>query len=117
MGTQRHGALYLNENLQLSYLTVVRKMLFILPILEYPLAIQPDGDTDMIRLVFALRKKPNLTREEFQEYWLTQHAPLVASFATDLNIHRYVQTHTLNDPANEAAQEARGEKFEVRNEK
>jgi hypothetical protein len=63
----------------------------------------------MIRLVFALRKKPDLTRDEFQEYWLTQHAPLVASFATDLNIHRYVQTHTLNDPANEAAQRARGE--------
>ena len=63
----------------------------------------------MIRLVYALRKKPDLSREAFQEYWLNQHAPLVASVATDLNIHRYVQTHTLNDRATEAAQRARGE--------
>ncbi|MCH8260827.1 MAG: EthD domain-containing protein [Planctomycetes bacterium] len=62
----------------------------------------------MIRLVFALRKKPELTREAFQDYWLNQHAPLVASFATDLDVLRYVQTHTLNDAANQAAQEARG---------
>jgi uncharacterized protein (TIGR02118 family) len=63
----------------------------------------------MIRLVFALRKKPDMTREEFQEYWLTRHAPLVASVSTGLDIHRYVQTHTLTDSANEAAQKARGE--------
>ena len=63
----------------------------------------------MIRLVFALRKKQDMTREEFHEYWLTQHAPLVASVGTDLDIHRYVQTHTLNDPANESAQKERGE--------
>ena len=63
----------------------------------------------MIRLVFALRRKPGMTREEFQAYWLQKHAPLVASFATDLNIHRYVQTHTLTTEANQAAQAARGD--------
>ena len=62
----------------------------------------------MIRLVFALRRLPNLSRAEFQVYWLNQHAPLVAGFATDLNILRYVQTHTLDDPSNAAAQKARG---------
>ena len=63
----------------------------------------------MIRLVFALRRKPEMTLEAFQEYWLHQHAPLVASFAHDLNILRYVQTHTLDDPGNQAAQKARGD--------
>ena len=58
----------------------------------------------MIRLVFALRRKPTLSRAEFQDYWLNKHAPLVASFASDLDILRYVQTHTLTDPANAAAQ-------------
>ncbi|MBT5154371.1 MAG: EthD domain-containing protein [Gammaproteobacteria bacterium] len=62
----------------------------------------------MIRLVFALRRQPNLSLSEFQDYWLNQHAPLVASFATDLNILRYVQTHTIDSPMNEAAQKARG---------
>ena len=63
----------------------------------------------MIRLVFALRRQPHLTLAEFQDYWLNQHAPLVASFATDLNILRYVQTHTIESRLNEAAQKARGE--------
>ena len=62
----------------------------------------------MIRLVFALRRQSHLTLAEFQDYWLNQHGPLVASFATDLNILRYVQTHTLESPMNEAAQKARG---------
>ena len=62
----------------------------------------------MIRLVFALRRQSHLTLLEFQDYWLNQHAPLVASFATDLNILRYVQTHTIESPMNEAAQKARG---------
>lgn len=62
----------------------------------------------MIRLVFALRRQSHLTLSEFQDYWLNQHAPLVASFATDLNILRYVQTHTIDSPLNEAAQRARG---------
>lgn len=63
----------------------------------------------MIRLVFAMRRKPDLTRAEFQDYLLSKHAPLVAGFASDLNIHRYVQSHTMEDPANQAAQQARGD--------
>lgn len=63
----------------------------------------------MIRLVFALRRKQGLSREEFQDYWLNKHAPLVASVSSDLDILRYVQTHTLTDPANAAAQKARGD--------
>lgn len=63
----------------------------------------------MIKLVFALRRKKGFSLEEFQDYWLNKHGPLVASFAGDLNILRYVQTHTLEDPANEAAQKARGD--------
>lgn len=63
----------------------------------------------MIRLVFALRRKAGLSRDEFQDYWLRRHAPLVASFSGDLDILRYVQTHTCDDAATEAAQTARGD--------
>jgi uncharacterized protein (TIGR02118 family) len=62
----------------------------------------------MIRLVFALRREPELSLEEFHDYWRRKHGPLVAGFAEDLNILRYVQTHTIEGPANEAAQKARG---------
>jgi uncharacterized protein (TIGR02118 family) len=63
----------------------------------------------MIRLVFTLRRKAGLSREEFHDYWLRRHAPLVASFAGDLDVLRYVQTHTTDDAATEGAQKARGE--------
>ena len=61
----------------------------------------------MIRLVFALRRSPSLTREDFQAYWKNTHAPLVAELSKDLDILRYVQTHTV-DEAKEA-RKARGE--------
>lgn len=48
----------------------------------------------MIKLVFALRRKPELSREQFQAYWRETHAPLVAERAEVLKIRRYVQVHT-----------------------
>ena len=62
----------------------------------------------MIRLTFLLRRKPELSAEAFRNYWLIEHAPLVASHARHLNVMRYVQVHTLSDPANEAMASARG---------
>lgn len=66
----------------------------------------------MLRLTFLLRRKPELSLAAFQDYWLNQHAPLVASHSTHLNIARYVQTHTLNDATNEALAKARGDHME-----
>lgn len=51
----------------------------------------------MIKLVFCLRKKDDLTREEFQHYWREHHAPLVRSHAEVLGIRRYVQLHSIDD--------------------
>ena len=49
----------------------------------------------MVKLMFVLRRRPDLTREEFQSYWRDPHAPLVLSHAEALGIRRYVQVHTL----------------------
>ncbi|MEM1434625.1 MAG: EthD domain-containing protein [Pseudomonadota bacterium] len=57
----------------------------------------------MIRLTFLLRARAGMDRDDFYDYWRNTHAPLVASFATDLNILRYVQVHTLWDDAAVAA--------------
>lgn len=62
----------------------------------------------MIRLTFLLRRKPNMSLAEFQSYWHGNHGPLVASHATTLNIHRYVQVHTVEDPINEQLAGSRG---------
>jgi uncharacterized protein (TIGR02118 family) len=62
----------------------------------------------MLRIEFALRRKPGMSREDFQQYWRDVHGPLVARHSTTLAIHRYIQLHTLDDPINEALAEARG---------
>ena len=51
----------------------------------------------MIKIVFCLRRRPELSREEFQKYWRTTHAPLVRSHADALGIRRYVQVHSIDD--------------------
>jgi hypothetical protein len=53
----------------------------------------------LLRLTFLLRRKPELSFEDYYRYWLEEHGPLVASFANDLNMVRYVQVHSLRDDA------------------
>ncbi len=48
----------------------------------------------MYKLTFCLRRRPDLTRQEFQDYWRGTHADLVADRAGPLRIRRYVQVHT-----------------------
>ena len=62
----------------------------------------------MIRITFLLRRQAGLSRDDFQDYWRRSHGPLVASHAEALQALRYVQVHTLDDPANAAMAEARG---------
>jgi uncharacterized protein (TIGR02118 family) len=56
----------------------------------------------MIRLTYILRRKPETSFTDFQNYWRDKHGPLVAKHSTALNILRYVQVHTVDDPINEA---------------
>jgi uncharacterized protein (TIGR02118 family) len=51
----------------------------------------------MIKIVFCLRRRADFSREEFQTYWRTNHAPLVQSHAAALGIRRYVQVHSIDD--------------------
>jgi uncharacterized protein (TIGR02118 family) len=62
----------------------------------------------VLRITFLLRRRSDLTRGEFQEYWRRTHGPLVAGFGTALCARRYVQVHTIDDPANAAMAAARG---------
>lgn len=62
----------------------------------------------MIKLVFTLRRRENMTRAEFQRYWREQHAPLVKRHAEALHIRRYVQVHARDTDLDEAVAGARG---------
>jgi uncharacterized protein (TIGR02118 family) len=62
----------------------------------------------MIKLVFTLRRREGMTREDFQRYWREEHAPLVRRHAEVLRIRRYVQTYARDTDLDEALAGARG---------
>jgi len=62
----------------------------------------------MIKLVFTLRRREGMSREEFQRYWREQHAPLVKSHAEALRVRRYVQTHARETGLDELISASRG---------
>ena len=62
----------------------------------------------MIKLTFCLVRLPKLTREAFQDYWLTKHAPLVKSHQAVLGIRRYVQLHSADPAASADIRASRG---------
>ena len=62
----------------------------------------------MIKFVYAVRRRPELSPEAFRKYWLEKHGPLVRQHAKALRAKRYVQSHTLDTPLNQITQQARG---------
>jgi uncharacterized protein (TIGR02118 family) len=62
----------------------------------------------MIKLVFTLRRREGMTREEFQRYWREEHAPLVKRHADTLGIRRYVQTHARDTDLDDFFASSRG---------
>ncbi len=64
----------------------------------------------MVKVVFAVRRRKDLSEKEFHEYWLTRHAPLVRSFAETMRASRYVQSHTISEDIGTALRRARGMK-------
>ncbi|MEM1087066.1 MAG: EthD domain-containing protein [Pseudomonadota bacterium] len=62
----------------------------------------------MLKLTFCLHRLPGMSREAFQDYWYNQHGPLVARLAETLGIKRYVQSHALDHPFNDATRQSRG---------
>lgn len=63
----------------------------------------------MIRLTYLLRRKPGLSRGDFQAHWRAVHGPLVAGHVEHLDLLRHVQVHTLGDEDGGARSRARGE--------
>lgn len=52
----------------------------------------------MVKLTFCLRRRPEMSWEQFSDYWRDVHAPLVAARAEVLGIRRYVQLRTAQLP-------------------
>jgi EthD domain-containing protein len=53
----------------------------------------------MIKLVYVVRKRADVSEKDFHEYWLKKHGPLVRSFAKSIGARKYVQSHTVLEDA------------------
>jgi len=64
----------------------------------------------MLKFVYCVRRRPDISPAEFRKYWLEKHGPLVRKYASALRVKRYVQSHTLDTPLNDVAAGPRGTK-------
>jgi len=62
----------------------------------------------MIKFVYCVRRRADVTPQAFRQYWLEKHGPLVKKCAEAMRARRYVQSHTLDTPLNAMARQARG---------
>jgi hypothetical protein len=60
------------------------------------------------KCTYLLARRPDLSVEACHETWLTDHGPLVASFARAAHMARYVQSHTIAPELNQGMAAARG---------
>lgn len=49
-----------------------------------------------VKLIFLARRRPELSAEEFQDYWENKHAALVREVQPIVKIRSYVQSYTLD---------------------
>jgi uncharacterized protein (TIGR02118 family) len=61
----------------------------------------------MIKLVYCLKRRPEVSEDEFHRYWLEDHGALVMRLASTMGMKKYVQAHTLAVPLNEILQQSR----------
>ena len=61
----------------------------------------------MIKLIMCLHRRANISREEFQDYWLNKHGPFFQKNAAIMRSKRYVQGHTIDSPFNDAMRTSR----------
>jgi hypothetical protein len=61
-----------------------------------------------MKVIYCLKRLPNLTPDQFLKHWLEIHAPLVRANQRALRIVRYIQVHTGHGPLLEKLRAFRG---------
>ena len=61
----------------------------------------------MIKLIYCIRRRPELSVAQFNEYWWNEHGPKVRNVAKQIGALRYVQSHICAPQMNEVLLESR----------
>jgi uncharacterized protein (TIGR02118 family) len=62
----------------------------------------------MIKFVMCITRHPDMTRDEFKDYWMNKHGPFFMENAGTMRAKKYVQSHTLDTALNEGLRISRG---------
>lgn len=62
----------------------------------------------MIKFVMCITRHPDMSREEFKDYWMNKHGPFFMENAGAMRAKKYVQSHTLDSALNEGLRSSRG---------
>jgi len=62
----------------------------------------------MIKYVYCLAKRADLTDEEFHTYWKENHATFIRGLAKTLRAKKYIQSHKPDTPLNDEFVRSRG---------
>ena len=62
----------------------------------------------MIKFVMCITRHPDMSREEFMDYWMNKHGPFFMQNAAAMRAKKYVQSQTIDTPLNEGLRSSRG---------
>lgn len=62
----------------------------------------------MIKFVMCITRHPDMTREEFKDYWMNKHGPFFMENASTMRAIKYVQSQTVDTPLNDGLRSSRG---------
>lgn len=62
----------------------------------------------MIKFVYCICKRANLSNEEFQTYWRENHGTFIRSLAKTIRAKKYIQSHKMDTPINAELVKSRG---------
>jgi len=62
----------------------------------------------LVKLFFCLRHPANLSLDQAQLYWRTNHGPTIRGVANGMRLKRYLQVHRCDDPLEQQLRASRG---------
>jgi len=62
----------------------------------------------MVKIVYCIRKRADISSQDFYKYWLEKHAPLVRRLAGATQAKKYIQSHVIEPEYNDALVRLRG---------
>lgn len=62
----------------------------------------------MVKYIYCLTRREDLSEEEFHTYWREKHGAFIRSLAKTLKATKYIQSHTINSPINAEIAKGRG---------